>query len=410
MWNGSSWAALGSGFNEEVAAIAFDAAGTLYAGGYFSDAAYPYLAKWDGSSWAPVGLAADGTGPVFALAFDGGGRLYVGGFFDDWGGDTNADNIVYWDGAAWQGADAGVDDPVYAIAAVPGSTSQVLVGGDFLNAGGTPAQRLALYDAVWDSWLPLVSASYGNNFDGEVLAIAFDATNTPIVGGDFNTALTRYIAIRLSVYTDAWIWEGLNGGSGGVNDMVGAIARDPTNNRMIVGGKFTTAGGRALADRVAQWTGTEWLPLDIDLPGSDAVTAIATHPDGRLALGSLTSGTATSSTTDATITNSGSVPAAPILTAVGPGSVESIVNWTSGKALYFDLTLQDGETLTIDLTPGSVSVTSSVRGNLGGSVLSGSDLASWRLLPGANTIIAKADVAITMRWRAAYTSLAGAVS
>jgi hypothetical protein len=50
MWNGTSWAALGSGFNEEVAALAFDAAGNLYAGGYFSDAAYPYLAVWDGAS------------------------------------------------------------------------------------------------------------------------------------------------------------------------------------------------------------------------------------------------------------------------------------------------------------------------------------------------------------------------
>jgi hypothetical protein len=409
MWNGSSWAALG-GFNEEVAALAFDAAGNLYAGGYFSDAAYPQLAKWDGSSWAPVGSASDATGPVFALAFDGGGRLYIGGSFANWAANANLDNVAYWDGAAWQGADAGVDDVVYTIAAVPGSTSQVIVGGDFLNAGGTPAQRLARYDAVWDSWLPLVSAAYGNDFDGEILAIAYDASNVPFVGGAFDSALTRFIAHRLSVYPDAWIWEGLNGGSGGVNGLVGSIARDPLTNAMIVGGQFTTAGGRALADRVARWTGTAWMPLDIDLPGSDAVTAIAAHPDGRLAIGSLTSGTATSSTTDTTIVNAGSAPAAPIITAMGPGSLESIVNWTSGKALYLDLDLVDGETLTIDLTPGSVSVLSSVRGNVGGSVLSGSDLASWRLLPGANTIVAKADMALRMRWRSAYTSLAGAVS
>jgi hypothetical protein len=408
MWNGTSWAALGSGFNEEVAALAFDAAANLYAGGYFSDAAYPYLAVWDGATWAPVGLAADGTGPIFALAFDGSGRLYIGGSFADWAANANLDNVAYWDGAAWQGADAGVNDPVYALAAVPGSTSQMLVGGDFTQAGGNPAERLALYDAVWDSWLPLVSASYGNSFDGEVLAIAYDATGTPWVGGDFNTSLTRYIAVRLSVYTDAWIWEGVGGAN--LDDFVGSIARDYATNRMIIGGKFTTAGGRTLADRGAQWTGTEWLPLDIDLPGSDAITAIAAHPDGRLAIGSLTSGTATSSTTDTTVTNTGSAPAAPILTAVGPGIVESIVNWTSGKGIYLDLTLQDGETLTIDLTPGSVSVRSSVRGNLGGSVLSGSDLAGWRLLPGANTIVAKADMAIAMRWRPAWTSLAGSVS
>jgi hypothetical protein len=81
------------------------------------------------------------------------GRLYVGGFFTDWATIASADNIAVWDGASWSAADLGVNDPVYAIVAVPGSTSQVLVGGDFTQAGGNPAERLARYDAADDTWL-----------------------------------------------------------------------------------------------------------------------------------------------------------------------------------------------------------------------------------------------------------------
>lgn len=399
-WDGSSWIALGSGFNEEVTALAFDAAGNLYAGGYFTDVDYPYLARWDGVDWAPVDSAADGTGPVFALTFDGSGRLYVGGAFANWAAIAGADNIAVWDGSTWDDVDGGADDPVYALVTVPNSADQIVIGGDFTNAGGGAIDRIAQYNRTSDTWTQL-----GVGFADEVLALAYDASGILYAGGDFSAE--DFIARRLANWGTTFLWANVGGG---VNDLVAVIARDLLTNRMIVGGRFTTAGGRALSDRAAQWTGTEWLPLDIDLPGTSGVTAVASHADGRLALGYQDAGTATSSTTDATITNAGSAPAAPIITARGPGRVESLVNWTSGQGLYLDLDLQDGETLTIDLTPGAVSVTSDFRGNLGGSVLSGSDLASWRLLPGANTVVAKADVPIVLRWRTAYTSLAGAVS
>src|SRR5262249_45363367 len=61
-WDGSSWSALGSGMNNTVAALAVSGT-NLYAGGGFTRATnsggaavvVTYIAKWNGSSWSPLG-------------------------------------------------------------------------------------------------------------------------------------------------------------------------------------------------------------------------------------------------------------------------------------------------------------------------------------------------------------------
>ena len=98
-WNGSSWSALGSGVGGdssggEVSALAFDGSVNLYAGGTFDTAGGVWasnIAKWDGSSWAALGSGLNsGDKPgssrdfpwsVSALALDSAGNLYVGGNF-----------------------------------------------------------------------------------------------------------------------------------------------------------------------------------------------------------------------------------------------------------------------------------------------------------------------------------------
>ncbi|MCC6824116.1 MAG: hypothetical protein IT172_00005, partial [Acidobacteria bacterium] len=61
-WNGSSWTALGTGMNSSVAAIAVS--GTdVYAGGGFTTAGgvgANYIAKWNGSSWSALGSGMNG--------------------------------------------------------------------------------------------------------------------------------------------------------------------------------------------------------------------------------------------------------------------------------------------------------------------------------------------------------------
>ena len=80
----------------------------LYVGGSFSYAGGQHvrdIAKWDGVSWAPVGLGIIGS--VYALAVfddDGDGphlpALYAGGLFTTAGG-IAASEIAKWDGSSW---------------------------------------------------------------------------------------------------------------------------------------------------------------------------------------------------------------------------------------------------------------------------------------------------------------------
>jgi hypothetical protein len=79
-WNGSSWAALGSGLNNAVYALAVSGS-DVYAGGIFTTAdgsAANYIAKWNGSTWTKLGSGMDKG--VYALAMSG-DDLYAGGSF-----------------------------------------------------------------------------------------------------------------------------------------------------------------------------------------------------------------------------------------------------------------------------------------------------------------------------------------
>jgi hypothetical protein len=92
-WNGSSWAPLDGGMNAEVAALAAfdDGSGpALYAGGGFTAAggvAANHIARWAGSSWSPLGSGV-GEGDVPSVAafavFDvgNGPALCAGGSFE----------------------------------------------------------------------------------------------------------------------------------------------------------------------------------------------------------------------------------------------------------------------------------------------------------------------------------------
>lgn len=97
VWNpaSSTWAALGSGIAGglgQVYNLAFDPNGVLYATGNFTTAGgggAAGIARWDGSAWAAMGsgltyLGSPSYGRALAMGRDG--RLYVTGVFDDAGG------------------------------------------------------------------------------------------------------------------------------------------------------------------------------------------------------------------------------------------------------------------------------------------------------------------------------------
>src|SRR6185436_5932460 len=115
-----SWSALGSGtggggfFGALVYALAVSGS-DLYAGGEFTTAGgigATNIAKWDGSSWSPLGLGMNGE--VYALAVSG-TNLYAGGTFTMAGGNP-ASRIARWNGSSWSPLGLGMNDWVLALA------------------------------------------------------------------------------------------------------------------------------------------------------------------------------------------------------------------------------------------------------------------------------------------------------
>jgi len=65
--------------------------------------------------------------------------VYVGGDFTQAGG-SPANNIARWDGSSWHPLGTGVNERVYAIGV---SGTDLYVGGEFTEAGGSPASYIA---------------------------------------------------------------------------------------------------------------------------------------------------------------------------------------------------------------------------------------------------------------------------
>ncbi|MFQ5599276.1 MAG: FlgD immunoglobulin-like domain containing protein [Candidatus Krumholzibacteriia bacterium] len=297
-WNGSSWSPMGEGFsggpqNFGVRALAVHD-GTVVAGGWFTSPV-GYLAQWDGSAWVPLGsfpadrvvytLFSSFQGDLYAgaatlsganwgdlaLRWNGlawiplgsaavqpiqgirsmttyGGELVVGGAFPAADG-TPASNIATWDLVGWDSLGSGTNDHVLSLIALGDS---LVVGGQFTIAGGDSAPGLAIWDgASWQGW-EFGRFIAGNGINGSAYALAAHAGDV-YVGGDFTTAGS--LPVEHIARWDGSQWHALGAG---VNDRVLALAS--WNGNMITAGRFTEAGGAA-ANRIARWDGSSWHPM-----------------------------------------------------------------------------------------------------------------------------------------------------
>ena len=89
------------------------------------------------------------------------------------------------------------------------------------------------------------------------------------------------------------------------------------------------------------------------------------------------------------VTNGGNAKIYPKIEVEGPGVLQSITNYTTGKEIQFDgLTLQTGEIITLDLDPTDIKYTSTWkdRGRLLKYINPGSDTGQFYLKPGTNYI------------------------
>ena len=267
------------GCDDDVFALAtFDAGNgqALYAGGEFTMAgggAASRIARWDGSSWAPLGSGV-WFGAVHALAVhdDGGGSaLYAGGSFGTAGG-TAADRVAKWDGASWTPVGSGVwYGVVHALAVYDdGGGSALYAGGDLSAAGGVDAYNIAKWDG--SSWTNLASWV---NAKVRTLAVYDDGRGPALyAGGDFTTAggaqangIARW---------DGASWEALGLGISSIVRTL-AVYDDGGGPALYAGGRFEISG---VWMGIAKWDGSSWSELGSGTNANGTVDALAVHDDG----------------------------------------------------------------------------------------------------------------------------------
>jgi len=130
--------------NTQVNALAVSGS-ILYAAGAFTNAggsAANYIAKWDGSSWSPLGSGMNSAVSALALS----GDLFAGGAFTNAGGSA-ANHIAKWDESSWSPLGSGMNSDVKALAV---SGSNLYVGGAFTKAA-----------AAWPVTLPNGTGAVG---------------------------------------------------------------------------------------------------------------------------------------------------------------------------------------------------------------------------------------------------------
>ncbi|MBO2009354.1 T9SS type A sorting domain-containing protein [Hymenobacter negativus] len=261
-WDGSAWSSLGTGMANggaegTVMTLAVAVNGDVYAGGDFIQAggiAANYVAKWNGTTWSSLGTgAANGVnGSVLSLAIAGNGDVLVGGDFTQAGG-ISAGHVARWNGSVWStlgtGASNGVDTGVMALAVA--GNGDIYVGGYPRIAGLITVNNVAKWNGT--TWSPL-----NGGVNGDVRVMTVTSSGELYVGGTFSQAGGTAASNVAKWNGSAWSSLG-TGTNNGVNGGVMALAV-ASNGDVYVGGSFSQAGGAA-ANRIARWNTTTWSTL-----------------------------------------------------------------------------------------------------------------------------------------------------
>ena len=295
-WDGANWSALGQGIGGASVAVLSMAVydnGTgpkLYASGSFTivdgHPGFNRIAAWDGSSWAALGSGANAEVHALAVFDDGSGpALYAGGEFTLVAGVSCA-KIARWNGTWSALTGAGVASNSVGFAQVdslqvadpvngPGAT--LFVGGNFDLAGGQPAKYVAGYRA--SSWFAL-----GSGMDQRVRALgAFDAGN----GGRLYSSCLFHaggLAVSFAARWNGAAWETLSAGHG-LDDDARALHvwNDGTGDALYAAGTFEATADNPQAERIVRWNGTNWASLGSGIDGlPGGIASVGSGPGSKL--------------------------------------------------------------------------------------------------------------------------------
>ncbi len=402
-WNPRTqvWSApFGTGGTAAITSIAIAPNGDVYIGGVFTNwagiAAADYVAKWDGSAWSALGTGGDAS--VFAVAAGPDGSIYAAGIFTAMGGVANTSRIAKWNGSAWVALGTGANGEVDCLAVAPDGT--LYAGGVFTLMGGVASTvRVAKWNG--SAWSAL---STGANDTLYMLTVAPDGT---LYAGGMFTTIGGVSVNRIAKWNgSAWVALG-----SGLNNYVRDAVVDSQGHLYVVG-EFTTAGGIS-AVGIAIWNGSAWVRMDANLPASavgHSVFLVANNENDAdvddIYVGF--DGTNDALTAVRTIVSvGGTADVYPRIVFTTSSGLIRLTNFTTSEEIYFNTNILAGERATLQLGA-APTFKSTFRPNMLNTILPGSNLATWRLVPGENVISLFGPNDTLLVWHDQYDSIDGA--
>ena len=364
------------------------------------------VADWTGNQWVGFGTGVN-TGVINAVHVNASNAVFVAGTITSLHGDGVV-RAASWDGFNWETIGDG-------FAAEVGDITQDVSGslyatGAFEASGSVTASRIAVYDRVQNEW-----AQLGDGLDASGLALSFaTATGLLYAAGDFTQTGTCTITACKVIQWNGTGFSALGNGVQGQNAAITAMEFEETRSLLHVAGAKITAignnviGGTAGSTQAGTWTGGDWVRFPILLDDA-TITAIAAGSNGELAIG-LAGVEVASAVNPQSVSNSGTATAFPTIKVSGCGVFYEIENLTADTRLITQIDLAASETLTFDLE--RKEYRSDFRGNLLNFLHPGSNLTSWRLLPGVNQVsVANIDTAsVVLFWRKRHWAIDGGAS
>jgi hypothetical protein len=166
---------------------------------------------------------------------------------------------------------------VSAVAVLPGG--DIVVGGAFTAAGGTPVGRIARYISATGAW-----STMAGGVNGSVLGLLTLPDGNLLVSGNFSTVGPGIASRGIALYRPATnTWESLGGGLGGNNPFASGMALTANGDALVVG-TFTSVGG-VPASNAARYRPSTGAWSAIGGAPSVGFGAVVELPDGQVLLG-----------------------------------------------------------------------------------------------------------------------------
>jgi hypothetical protein len=467
---GGEWGTFGGTVNGSVFALQWTPnLGTLIIGGAFSEirgtsvvGGIGYYVRATGAFGTLGGTIRDGTaaggapGTIYALETGPSGQLLIGGAFSTVAG-TLVRGIVQWTGnnsyGTLEGGTLGTVNITLGVSTAQfvrvnsiktySSDSMVLVGS-WQDTNGIANRHGATYNFTSQSWgtIPAPYIAAGTGVLGSVASELTKVTvnNQKRIFANGYGSVVLGISVNnafLQLQPERQVFQNL---AAQIRESVINIRQDTitlSDNKVLSTGVFgtiaTVAGttpsfypwsnifNNSTLLTYAIWNGYSIIPPDFSLTSITGALENYVYAFGQDILGTLYVGgtiRATSATSAAAayagIVNQGMADAYPVVymrnvSTTDTRRVWSLVNNTTNDELYFDLLMLPQEEVAINTTPGRRSITSSQRGNMISSLLTGSNLATWRLIPGTNWVssMTQSSILTNIYWRPRHWAIDG---